>query len=183
MKLYLRPLKGILLAVLGYLFDVCVMPYLPIADVTGSVSLALIAILIVSYGRKAAFVAGSIIGMLYESMLAGVHALQLLFYPIASMLTAQLFADMSDRAKERRRTRGARRQEDLPAFLRIILGSVCLSLLWSVVHITYCYLAGFGLTSAHITRMLIYIAYTAALTVVLMVPVRAFLGLYHKRRN
>lgn len=188
MKLILRPVKVVILSVLAYLFDACVMPNLVVGGVTASISFAVIAILTVSYGKKAAFVSGAIIGMLMETMLAGVHALYLLYYPIAAVIFAQPFADMSDRKRESRLTadpnkRHVRRQDDLPAFLRIILCTACLSLLFSIVNILYCRLAGFGYELTNIWRAMLACILSCAAAILLMVPLRAFLGIYKSKRE
>ena len=84
MKLFIRPLRVLFLTLLSYLLDVCVMRTLYIGSVTASACLAGIAIITVSYGKKAAFFSGCIIGILMECMLASVPVLHLLSYPIYS---------------------------------------------------------------------------------------------------
>ena len=54
MKLFIRPLRVLFLTLLSYLLDVCVMRHLYIGSVTASACLAGIAIITVSYGKKAA---------------------------------------------------------------------------------------------------------------------------------
>ena len=58
MKLFIRPLRVLFLTLLSYLLDVCVMRHLYIGPVTGSACWAGLAVIIVSYGRKAGFCAG-----------------------------------------------------------------------------------------------------------------------------
>ena len=91
MKHFVRPLRVLILTLVSYLLDVCVMRHLYIGSVTASACLAGIAIITVSYGKKAAFCAGCIIGILMECMLSSVPVLYLLSYPIITMLCAQWF--------------------------------------------------------------------------------------------
>lgn len=168
----------------AYLADVCVMPYLTVGGVSGSVSFAMIAILTVSYGKKAAFFAGAVIGILMETMLSSVPALYIIAYPVIATLCAQFFGDMSDRQRERRRTVDRkRRQDDLPALLRIPLCAAISSLIMNIVSLVYGYLSGFGLGAAQFARALSAVVYTTAVAVALMLPVRLFLGVYGTRKE
>lgn len=172
------------MTLLAYLADVCIMPYLAIGNVSGSVSFAMIAVLTVSYGKKAAFVSGAVVGILMETMLASVPALYVIAYPVIATLCAQFFADMSDRQRERRRTSEKPvRQDDLPALLRIPLCAALSGAIFSAVLIVYGYLAGYGLTIGHFTRSFFTIAYTCAIAVIIMLPVRYFLGIYGTRKE
>ena len=75
MKEFKKALRALLLALLAYLVQACVMEYLTVSGVTGSVLFAVLAIITVSYGKKYAFCASCIIGMCMESMLSQVQAL------------------------------------------------------------------------------------------------------------
>ena len=206
MKFLIRPLRVLILTLISYLLDVCVMPHLSIGAVTASASLAGIAVITVSYGKKAAFCAGCIIGILMECMMSSVPVVYLLSYPIITMLCAQWFADLSDRQRERRKLAVAmsrqeeatrfrvlylakardvlkkvirffRRDENLNPYLRIPLCAFTMSLMFNLVLIVYGYIADFGLDMGHITRAGMSCAYTAALSLILMLPYRRFLQL------
>ena len=196
MKEIKRGLKALLLAVLAYLTQACVMGYRAVDGVTGSVMFAVLAILTVSYGKKYAFCASCLIGMLTECMLSGVNALYLIAYPVITMLCAQAFADMSDRKRERRRNRivsrlqdgkkrklSPRREGDLPAHLRVVLCAGLMDLILNIALCAYMYLIGVEITFTHVRRAAAAVAYTAAIAFVLMVPLRAFLGMYPRRRR
>ena len=205
MKSLKRVLKALLITVLAYLLQACVMNHLAVRGVTGSVLFAALAILTVSCGKKYAFCASCLIGMMMECMLANVPALYLIAYPVITMLCAQPFADMTDRQLERRRmlieTRRARRGQtggkehwwsrlgsqnrdgDLPAHLRIPLCAALMDFVLNAVLCAYMYLIGEEITLLHGARVAASVLYTAALTVVLMVPVRLFLGMYPRRKK
>ncbi len=183
MNLFKRPLKALLLTLAAYLMDVCLMPYLTVSGISGSMSFAVISILTVSYGKKAAFVSGAIIGLLMECMLSSVPVVYLLMYPVIASLCAQFFADMSDRQRERRRTVEHKRDYDLPPFIRIVACAALSAVLMHTVNLVYGYLSGHGITVGHIMRALASVLYTIALAVVLMLPVRYFLGIYGTRKE
>ena len=200
-----RALRALLITLLAYLVQVCVMQYLSIAGVTGSVLFAALAILTVSYGKKYTFCAACIIGMLMESMLSNVQGLYVIAYPVVAMLSAQVFADMSDRQRERRRmindTKRSRqtdsgrmprwisrlfhhyRDGDLPAHLRIPLCAGLMDLILNIVQIAYMYLIGVDLSFTHVARMVGSVLYTMGIAVALMVPARYFLRMYRPRRK
>ena len=60
MKEFKKALRALLLALLAYLVQACVMEYLTVSGVTGSVLFAVLAIITVSYGKKYAFCASCI---------------------------------------------------------------------------------------------------------------------------
>lgn len=186
MKEMKRGLKALALTLMAYLIQACVMGYLSIGGVQGSVLFAVLAILIVTCGKKYAFCASCIVGILMECMLSGVSALYLIAYPVITMLCAQFFADMSDRQREYRRTikKGLfHRENDLPAFIRIPICAGLMDLIMSVVMCAYMYLIGVDLSFTHVARAVASLLYTAALAAALMLPVRYFLGMYHRRRK
>ena len=213
MKHFVRPLRVLILTLVSYLLDVCVMRHLYIGSVTASACLAGIAIITVSYGKKAAFCAGCIIGILMECMLSSVPVLYLLSYPIITMLCAQWFADLSDRQRERRKLAVAmdrqngevtrfralyvsklinagkrivqffRRDENINPYLRIPLCAFTEAVMFNGVLMVYGYISGFGLDSGHFFRALLSCAYTVALALVLMLPYRAFLKLLGHRNQ
>lgn len=200
-----KVLKAFLITLAAYLVQVCVMQYFAVGGICGSVLFAVLAILTVSLGKKYAFCASCIIGMLMESMLSNVPGLYIIAYPVISMICATFFADMSDRQRERRRMindirrsrqsersgarrflsrlTGAYRDGDLPAHLRIVLCAGLMDLILNIVMVAYMYLIGVDMSFTHVGRALASVAYTMALAVLLMGPVRYFLGMYIRRRR
>ena len=213
MKIWIRPMKVIFLTLLSYLIDVCLMPRLPVFGVVGSASFAAIAVITVSYGRKAAFCSGCIIGILMEAMLASVPVIYLVSYPIITMLCAQWFADLTDRQRERRKLARAvqeqpvmtsrfgalvikrllgaldavrtffRREDNLNPYLRIPLCAAISSLIMNVIYLIYGYVSDFGLNLTHISRAFFSVVYTVALALIMTVPYRMFLGIIRVRRR
>ena len=204
MKPLKRALKALTVTLLAYLTQACVMKYLTVQGIQGSVIFAALAIIIVSCGKKYAFCASCLIGMMMECMTASVPALYVIAYPVITMFVAQSFADMSDRQLERRRviieshrvrvSEGKSkehwwqrfmlryRDSDLPPIVRIPLCAALMDFLMNVVLVAYMYLIGEELTLAHASRILASAVYTAALSLILMVPLRWVLGMYRKRR-
>ena len=155
MKSLKRGIKALILTVLAYLIQTCVMNHLTIRGVSGSVIFAVIAVLTVSCGKKYAFCASCLIGVMVESMLSNVPGLYVIAYPVIAMLSAQAFADRTDRQLEQRRMRienrkarlserGAKEpwwqkalhpalEGDLPAHLRIPLCAGLMDLLLNIV--------------------------------------------------
>ncbi len=203
MKPLKRALKALFVTLLAYLLQVCVMKYLTVQGIQGSVVFAALSIIIVSCGKKYAFCASCLIGMMMECMTSSVPALYAIAYPVITMFIAQTFADMSDRQLERRRViiEGLRvrvsegkskehwwqrfmlryRDSDLPPVVRIPLCAALMDFLLNAVLAAYMYLIGEELTLAHAGRILVSAAYTAALSLILMVPLRYVLGMYRKR--
>ena len=207
MKALKRALKVLLLTVAAYLAQVCIMRYFPVRSVIGSVIFAVLAIIVVTCGKKYAFCASCIIGMMMECMMANsnVPSLYVIAYPAITMLCAQTFADMTDRQIEQRRLAYERRQvrisqghgkkhwwysfvlsyrdTDLPPFLRIPLCAGEMDAFLNLVLIAYMYLIGEELTLIHLYRLVGSVLYTMGLAVALMYPCRKLLGMYPRRRR
>lgn len=207
MKALKKGLKVLLITVLAYLIQVCVMEHLAIAGVMGSVIFAALAILTVSYGKKYTFCASCIIGLMMESMLSNVPALYVIAYPLISMLSAQAFADLNERQRERRTMHSSEREykrqgkkyassklgktllkvkdfftkEELPAHLRIPLCAALMDLLFNLVLCVYMYLIGVEMGFYHVWKVFVSVIYTVIISLMLMVPVRYFLGMYRRR--
>ena len=203
MKALKRGLKALAITVLAYLVQVCVMRHLAFRGITGSVVFAVLSVLTVSCGKKYAFCASCLIGMMMECMVGNVHALYVIAYPVITMIWAQYFADMSDRQLERRRmiTEDLQlsisegkvkehwwhrfmlryRDSDLPPAVRIPLCAGAMDLLLNVVLCAYMYLIGEELILTHLARILASVLYTMFLALVLLVPLRYILGMYRKR--
>lgn len=169
-----------LLTLFAYLAQVSIMPYLQLSGTIGAnILCANIAIITVTCGKKYVFLTASVTGVLMECMLSSVALVYLLGYPVLSMLFAQAFADMSERRREEIRMRWSadnKKHFDLEKhpYLRIVLCAACLSLSLEIVLLAYNYLVGMGVDMQKILHALACTAYTAALTLVLMLPVRRF---------
>ncbi len=171
-------------SVLVYLLQACVMQYLPIYGVYGDLMYAYLAVILVSCGKKSVFCASCVMGILTEATLANVHGLYIICFPLITMLWAQAFADRTDRQRERREMQHPnRRQEDLPAFLRIGLSALAMSATMQVVYLGYVYLAGSPLDMVHFLRALGAVAYTTALALIIALPVRMLLGMYRREKK
>ncbi len=204
MKALKRALKALTVTLLAYLIQVCAMKYLTFQGIHGSVVFATLAVIIVSCGKKYAFCASCLTGMIMECMLSSVPALYVIAYPVITMFAAQSFADMSDRQLERRRviieSRQVRisegkgkdhwwdhfmlryRDSDLPPAVRIPLCAGLMDFLMNAVLTAYMYLIGEELTLTHLSRILVSLIYTLLLALILMVPLRYVLGMYRKRK-
>ncbi len=204
MKALKRALKALIVTLLAYLTQACVMKYLTFQGIHGSVIFAVLSIIIVSCGKKYAFCASCLIGMMMECMLSSVPALYAIAFPVITMFAAQTFADMSDRQLERRRviieSRQVRisegkgkdhwwqhfmlryRDSDLPPAVRIPLCAALMDVLLNAVLCAYMYLIGEEITLLHLGRILISMLYTVALALILTVPLRYVLGMYRKRK-
>ena len=181
-----KGLKVLLLTLGAYLIQGCVMEHLSMRGTIGSVEFAVIAILMVSYGKKYAFCSSCMIGVMKECMVGNVPAFYAIAYPVIAMLCAQFFADMSDRKRERLRTlntTGSRRETDYPAEIRIPLCAGLMDALLNIVLCAYLYLIGVDLSFFHIARLFGSMVYTVALAAGLMLPLRAFLGMYRRRKR
>lgn len=203
----LKFVKALLLVLLFFLLQTAVMPHLKIAGILPNLLMVIIAIFTVSYGKLYAFISGALSGILLEAMSYNIPLFYLLIYPVLALLCAQVFADMSDIKREMRRIREAqlkseavsqiktpftrrklrlrfRRQSahDLNAHVRILLNALMLVVLFEGVMLIYVALSGIPITFAHVLRVVYAAAYTA-LCCLLMFPVRAFLGLYKRKRR
>ena len=190
MKELIKGLKVLFLTLFAYLFQACAMQYFAIGGVTASLPFVTLAVFVVSLGKKYAFCASCIIGICTECMLANVPALYLIAYPVITMLCAQLFADLTERQRERRlsdhqgKTIFSRlRQKEMPALMRIPLCALLMDLIWHTVMCVYMYLIGVELDFGHFSRLFRAVVYTGVLTLVLMLPLRAFLGMYRRPKR
>lgn len=173
-------LKATLLTLLSYLLQVCAMPYLKIGDVIGSLVAVNIAILTVSLGKKYAFGASCVTGILMDVMTSSISGLYAVLYPVVSMIFALIFADMSDERREQRRNRN-KNDRDVNPHIRIPLNAMGIALVFDGVLLVYTTLSGAVLTTQHFVRLFISVGYTGILSVMLMWPVRMFLHMYGER--
>ncbi len=185
-----KGLKVLFLTLFAYLFQVCAMQYLEINSVTASLPFATLAVFVVSLGKKYAFCGSCIIGILMECMLSNVPAMYAIAYPVITMICAQIFADLTDRQRERRiadyQGKGfisRMRQKEAPSLLRIPMCAMVMDLIWHIVMCIYMYLIGVEINMVHISRLISGVLYTGALAVMIMLPMRYFLGMYRRKKK
>lgn len=176
---FLRPLmrltRYLLVVLLGYLVQGCVMPYIKIDGVTPSVLFAITGIMTVCYGRLRAYWTGAIYGIMLEIMKPSITFLNLALYPIAAAFCSVFFADKSDKRLETERSLNKKARNG-NVYLRSVLCAAMNTLLYETVNVTYIYLGGTTLTADHFYRAGIDVVTTMLLTALIMVPVRRFLG-------
>ena len=170
-----RQVKLFLLLLLGYLTQVCIMPYIQVGGITPSMLIACIAVVTVGYGRLRALWAGALYGILMETFLASVPMLNLMLYPIVALLCSVPCADKSASRLQYERSIG-KAGRNISPLLRTVICAVLNGVCVEVVHLVYAYLDGAAITSSSIGRAAVCIASTAALTALVMLPARKFLG-------
>lgn len=170
-----RQVKMFLLILLGYLLQVCVMPYLKVGNITPSMLVACIAIVTVGYGRLRALWAGAFYGIVMETFLASVPMLNLMLYPVCALLCSVPCADKSAARLQYERSIG-KAGRNISPLLRTVVCAVLNATVIEIVHLVYAYLDGAVLTGTAIGRALTCVVSTAALTALVMVPARKFLG-------
>lgn len=178
--------KAFFLTLLSYLLQVSLMYHLKIDGVVGNLLAVNIAVLTVSLGKKYAFGASCLSGILTEVMTASVGGLYAVLYPAISILLAQVFADMSYEKREKKRQRIEKRRKnndvkDMNPHVRIVLNAIAVAAGIEIILLAYVTLSGAELSFRLIYRALLSIVYTGVLALVLMWPARAFLHMYGGR--
>lgn len=174
-------IKFFLVVFLGYFLQVCLMPYLRIGDVTPSLLFALVGVITIGYGRLRAVWVGCIYGILLETMCPTIRALNLVLYPLSAAFMSMFFADKSEKRLEYERSIG-KAGRNVNAYLRTLGCAAANTLIYEIVNVLYIYLGGAVLTGDLISKALLNIWWTTALTAVIMVPLRRFLG-FKKRKK
>ena len=179
---FMRQVKLFLVILVGYLAHVTIMPYLRLGDVTPSLLIATTALVAVGYGLLRGLWTGLFYGIVMEIMLPTVPMLNLLFYPITALLCSAFFADRSAAQLQYAQSIGKRGRNRSP-LLRTVLFALVNVFCYEVVNLVYMYLSGAALSSALILRGLTDIFATTALTAIIMIPVRKFLGFRKKEEE
>ncbi len=175
-----RVFRAVLLSLIGYLCQVCIMPYFAVGSITPNLMFSLIAIATVAYGRFYSFGIACVLGIISEVMTAGVSNFNLIGYPAIGQLGSLIFADKSERKLEQERSQGKPGMNINP-YLRTIMCAFFNIIWFEAVHMLFIYLNGVSLGWIHIGRALGSIVYTVLLCALIMVPVRYLLGMYTKR--
>ena len=176
-----RELKLFFLIIMGYLCQVSVMPYLKIGGITPLLTMTMIAVVTVAYGRIQAFWCGAIYGILLEVMLPTHEVFQLFLYPAASLAGAILFPDKSMQQLEYERSIGKPGRNRSP-IVRTIACAAVNTFVYEVVNLTYVYLRESVMTAPHLAVGMSVIVYTTLLTMILVLPIRRFLGYRRERK-
>jgi len=166
-----RYLTLLFLIPLGYLFHVCVMPYVSVGGVTPNLLFAVIGVITVAYGRLQALWAGLIYGLLLEILVPSVPFVSLAVYPISSLFVSFIFADKSLRQLQMDRTLNKKKRY-MSAWLRTVLCAMSNVLVFEVVNVAYIYLGGTPLTLLHFRRALRDVLLTGILTFLIEFPLR-----------
>lgn len=175
-------LRFFLVVLLGYLVQVCVMPYLKVNGVTPSMLFVVVAVVTVGYDRWRTLWVGCIYGILMELMLPSLKMLNLLFYPISALFCSIAFADMSEKRLEMRRSLNQNARNMNP-YLRTVLCAAANTILYEVVNVVYIYLGGAELSSATFARSLTNVLMTSGLAFLLMLPIRRYLGFRKQKKD
>lgn len=175
-----RVFRAFLLVVIGYLCQVCIMPYLNIGSITPNLLFSLIAIVTVAYGSFYTFGVACGAGILMEVMVGGVPNLYLIAYPAIGQLGSLIFADKSERRLEQERSQGKPGINRDPK-LRTLLCALFNIAWFEAIHLLFIYLNGVDLEWFHFGRAFASIAYTAVVTALIMLPTRWLLGMYARK--
>lgn len=159
------------LVVMGYLCQVCVIPYCSIASVAPNLLYVVIGIVTVAYGKLRAFWVAMIFGLLMEIMLPSVPFVNLAVYPLSTLFCSFAFADKPLKTLEYERATNQHKKE-LPAWLRTLLCTALNILVYEVVNVTYIYLGGNALRFHHFLKAFLSILYTSLLCFGLLFPIR-----------
>ena len=166
-----RYLVFVLIIIFGYLFQVCVIPYIRPFGISPNMLYVVIGIITVAYGKLRAFWAGLIYGLLMEIMLSSVPFLNLVIYPVTTLFCSFAFADKPLKTIEYERATN-KKPKELPAWLRTVLCTALNSLIFEIVNVTYIYLGGTRLTFYHFIRAFAGVILTSLLCFILLFPLR-----------
>ncbi len=172
----LNAARFFLVVLLTYLLHTCLMPEIRILGVTPNLIIAVLGVVAVCFERVKTLWYGLIMGILLEVMLPTTPLLSLLLYPIIAALCMLIFSDKSMQQLEYERGLG-KPGRNRPAWLRTPLCAAFGTTVYEIVNIAYVYLRGTDIEFSHILRGLINVLLTAALALVLMVPLRRFFGI------
>ena len=166
-----RYLSLALMTVFGYLFEVCVIPYIHPFGVSPNLLYVIIGIVTVAYGKLRAFWVGLLYGLLMEVMLPSVTFLNLAIYPVTTLFCSFAFADKPLKTLEYERATNKKKKE-LPAWERTLLCTLLNTFVYEVVNLTYIYIGGNAVTLMHFLKGLGEVVFTGILCLILLFPLR-----------
>lgn len=172
-------IRMFLVLLLAYLVQVSVMPYMRIGGITPSMIVVTIAVVTVAMGKIRAFWAGSFFGIVLEAMQPTFPLLNLMLYPISALLCSVLFSDKSVQQIDYERSVG-KVGRNLTPVVRTPLCAMTIISIYEIVNIIYIYLRGTDLTFTHIGRGLLDVFLTTLLSLLLMIPIRALIGVRYE---
>lgn len=168
------------LTLLGYLCEVCVIPYVKVFGISPNLLYVVVGIVTVAYGKLRVFWVGMIYGILMQVLLPSVTYLNLALYPVTTLFCSFAFADKPLKTIEYEKVINRERKE-LPPWLRSVLCTMLNTFVYEVVQITYIYLGGSVLTLTHFLRGIADVIATGLFCLVLVFPIRRII--FGRRRN
>lgn len=175
-------IKFFFVVLLGYLLQVCVMPYVRFGSVTPSLLFALVGVITIGYGKLRALWVGCIYGILMEIMQPTIPMLNLVLYPLSAAFLSMFFADKSEKRLEYERSIG-KAGRNVNSYLRTMGCAASNTLIYEIVNVLYMYLSGAVLTGGNLSKSLLNIFWTTVLTTLIMLPVRRFLGFKRQKKD
>lgn len=160
-----------LMIILGYLCEVCIMPYLKIFGIAPNLLYVIIGVVTVAYGKLRAFWVGLSYGLLMEIMLPSVIFLNLAIYPVTTLFCSFAFADKPLKKIEYERATN-KTSKTLPPVLRTVLCTALNVLVYEAVNVTYIFIRGSSLTAGHFLKALLDVLLTSLLCFILQFPLR-----------
>ncbi len=160
-----------LMIMLGYLCEVCIMPYLKIFGIAPNLLYVIIGVVTVAYGKLRAFWVGLSYGLLMEIMLPSVTFLNLAIYPVTTLFCSFAFADKPLKKIEYERATN-KTSKTLPPVLRTVLCTALNVLVYEAVNVTYIFIRGSSLTAGHFLKALLDVLLTSLLCFILQFPLR-----------
>ena len=171
-----REIRLFLAIFLGYFLHVTFFATLgETLGVSLMLTLSVIAVITVCYGRLRAFWCGMIYGILMEIMLPGRPLLSLFVYPASALLWSVPFSDKSAQQLEYERSIGKAGRNRSPV-LRTLLCAFANSLTHEIVNLVYIYLRESSVVSSQIRAGLRTTLVTVVLTFFVMLILRPFFG-------
>ena len=160
-----------LMTILGYLCEVCIIPYIHPFGVSPNLLYVIIGIVTVAYGKLRAFWVGLVYGLLMEIMLPSVTFLNLALYPVTTLFCSFAFADKPLKTLEYERATNKNKKE-LPAWERTVLCTALNTFVFEIVNLTYIYIGGNAVTGMHLLKAAGSVLFTAILCLLLLFPLR-----------
>lgn len=169
-----RQLRFLFIVFLGYLLHVTVMTELGISNCI-HLPMVILSVIIVGYKRHKSLWAGCIYGILLETMVPGVKLLNLVFYPVCTMLLTILFTDKSA-ARLQYELSNRRLGRNRSVYLRTPLCAFSGMIIYEIVQVIYLYISSAELSMSFVTKAAGDVLLTTLVCIVLMWPIRRLLG-------
>lgn len=167
---------------LSYLLQVCLLPRFPVAGVTPSLVMAVIAVCTVVYGKLRAFWAGAFIGILMEAMQPTLSLVSLVLYPASAVLCAFFFADKTPQQLEYERSLGKPGRNASP-YWRTLACAALNTIIYEAVNLVYIALGGTTLNLHHFARAFLNVGLTTLIAIPAMMLLRPLFGRSYVRRR